>query len=346
MKKLLAVLMAGMLLLGVCATAYAANGGDDPNSWTSDETSFSFNKTYVNSLTAETKTASSVFPAETLTFSVVKAAGNTNPDDTMITVASATNTYTAAAAVNTITVNVPAYSKVGQYEYTITEVAGNTQGVTYDTTTALDVAVLVTYNYTDKKLDVVAEVKQDASGNKQKDLYNQYDVGTLTVSKTVTGNLGDQSKYFGIDVTFTPGQGKAVWSDISISSTSYTGTPANPTVISGNGWTQAQTVTVYLKHGETITFSNVPAGVTYAVAEQAVHTLGGLNGDEGYTATYTGQTDTIAKDATKAAAVTNEKKTNINTGISLDTLPYIVALVVVAVGVVLFIVRRRRREDD
>lgn len=351
MKKLLALLLAA-LLFSLGAAALAEETTYDPNdqsTWRTEPTTFTFTKTYVKEAT--TKAAAEVFPAETLAFTVAKAAGNTNPDDTMITVDNAQNTYTATGVTNTIRVNVPAYSKVGKYDYTITEVAGSAQGVSHYDGTSLNVAVFVTFDYEHKTLNVDAGVeKASADAEKMDKLYNQYDVGGLEVSKAVEGNLSDKTVAFDIDVTFKTQTGKTVWSDITYSGGTDTGTQTI-----AKGWTGENKVTIHLKHGDSVAFANIPAGVTYTVLEQAKHTEAGLNDPaKGYTATYANKDNRetasgsgeIAKDDADTVAITNTKNTGINTGITLDSLPYIIALAVVAVGAVLFLVRRRHREDD
>lgn len=44
--------------------------------------------------------------------------------------------------------------------------------------------------------------------------------------------------------------------------------------------------------------------------------------------------------------INNDKTVTVDTGVLLDTLPYILILGVVAVGAVLLIKRRRKRDDD
>lgn len=359
MKKLIALLLATMLLfLGAMAlaeggTTYDAN---DQNTWRTEPTSFTFAKNYVKDSTVTTKEAAAVFPAEPLTFTVAKAAGSTNPDDTMITVgkaneANASNTYTIQAVDGEIPVYVPSYSKAGKYEYTITEVPGSAQGVSRYDSTSINVAVLVSFDYDHSRLAVQAGVEgANADAVKMDKLYNQYDVGGLEVSKAVEGNLGDRTVAFDIDVTFKTEAGKTVYSDIT-----YSGGTDEVTQTIAKDWTGEKTVTVHLKHGDSVAFTNIPAGVTYTVVEQAKHAETRLNDPaKGYTAAYknTDNQDTtsgsgkIGKDDADTVAITNTKSTGINTGITLDSLPYIIALAVVAVGVALFLARRRHREDD
>ena len=177
--------------------------------------------------------------------------------------------------------------------------------------------------------------------------YAQYVRNTqqLTVFKTVTGLLGDTGKTFTFQLK--DAKGNAVIIDT-----------ADDTAISMTG-TAAWTGTdgkFTLKHGDTITFKKLPVG-TYDVYE--------LN-DEGelqhYQTTWTGAdteqttpiegnderkaTVTIGADGAETLAFTNHCKLLPDTGVLLDTLPYIVILAVVAGGVALLMLRKRRKEDD
>lgn len=167
----------------------------------------------------------------------------------------------------------------------------------------------------------------------------------LTVFKTVTGFLGDTGKTFTFQLK--DASGNAVTID-----------NADGTAISTTG-TAAWTGTdgkFTLKHGDTITFKKLPVG-TYDVYE--------LN-DEGelqhYQTTWTGAdteqttpiegnderkaTVTIGADGAETLAFTNHCKLIPDTGVLLDTLPYIVILAVVAGGVALLMLRKHRKEDD
>ena len=61
--------------------------------------------------------------------------------------------------------------------------------------------------------------------------------------------------------------------------------------------------------------------------------------------TYEGETGTIAENVTAAAKVINTKGTTVNTGVVLDSLPYVLLIAVAVVAVVLFTVRKRRNRE-
>ena len=338
MKKLFALLLTLALVLSFGVTALAA----EPTTMTSAPTTYeALIKTYTLVGTDDT----TLHPAETLTFTSTPAEGN--PDTTNLTV------NPLAVAGNTdqkLVINVPAYSKVGVYHYTITENAGNTQGVTY-TDGTVELSVLVEYDYNDTDGDgyglkatigVTNTAGEGEEAVKHDTFTNTYSLGSLTVSKEVSGNLASQTQKFDIDVTFTSNQ--PVLSTI---------TCGDGQTIPATAWTQAENVytakvTVKLAHGDSVTFTDIPAGVTYTVTEQEKHTASDANGSNpeiGYAVTYENQTGAIAENVTAQVKVINTKGTTVNTGVVLDSLPYILLIAVAVVGVVIFTARKRRNRE-
>ncbi len=337
MKKLFALLLTLALVLSFGITAMAAEPVMTSKATTYEALIKTYNVVGGNDAT--------LYPAETLSFTSTPAVGN--PDPTNLTV---NDLEVTGNTKQKLVINVPAYSKVGVYHYTITENAGNTQGVTY-TTDAVNVSVLVVYDYTDEDGDGyglkatigVTNAAGEGEGElKHNTFTNTYSLGSLTVSKEVAGNLASQSQEFDIDVTFTSDQ------------------PVLSTITCGDGrtiapaaWTQVESmyttmVTVKLIHGQDVTFNNIPAGVTYTVVEQAKHEApdpNGSNSETGYTVTYEGETGTIAENVTAVAKVINTKGTTVNTGVVLDSLPYVLLIAVAVVAVVLFTVRKRRNRE-
>ena len=293
-------------------------------------------------------------PVETLEFEIVADEGN--PDGTLITLGSdeeAPNTVPVdgSASELDIKINLPTYTKVGIYNYTITEKAGTTQGVTYSEET-IAVVVLAEYDYTGIEPAIVATAYAALAADAKEKLdefTNEYGLGTLTVNKTVTGNLADQDKLFTIKVTLEAEEGLNVNSDITVFGGSDT---SNAQTIEG-AWTGSKEITIKLKHGETVTIADIPAGISYTVEEDASHLIKGdaptpeeLNGEEGYKVTYTDETGEIEADDTAEAKIVNEKKTEIQTGIVLDSLPYILLAVLAIAAVAVLIIRKRRYSEE
>ena len=255
---------------------------------------------------------------------------------------------TVSGKSNDVTVKLPEYSKVGKYVYTIKMVEGDTQGVTYSKD-SISITVQIVYDYENSCLKVFeAGITKDADGNKNDTLANTYeylpeDVGALTVKKVVKGEYGRKDKLFDIKVTLTTETDLKVWSDITVSGGSDAG---NTQTIAGDGWTGSKEINIKLADDETVSIKNIPAGVTYTVEEDAKHLTGDFNSDEGYKVTYENETGTIVKDTAPAAVVNNDKSSAPETGITLDSLPYIVIGGAVLLAAVAVLLRKRRYEED
>ena len=106
--------------------------------------------------------------------------------------------------------------------------------------------------------------------------------GDLTVTKTVDGTAGDTSKAFNFTVT--------------LKDTGINGTFGEMTFTDG-------AATFALKHGESKTAKDLPAGITYTVTEAEAD-------QDGYTTTAANASGRIVKDATVTAAFTNTKNSS------------------------------------
>lgn len=333
MKKFLAILLAMMLVM-VSVAAMAANVDPDTGTkppkpiseYRSDATSFTTNgfiKTYDDADTA-------IIPDETLEFTSTPDSGN--PDTTNVTITG----YKATDKSGNITVNIPSYSKAGVYKYTIAEKPGSSQGVTYSTDT-VGMTVLVSYDYENEKLVTTIGITKNTSGVKENEFTNKYEVGDLELTKTVSGNLANREQYFEVTVTFTATN--KVNSDITVSGASDE--ESNQTVL--KGWTGNKPVNVKIKHNETITFQNVPKDVTYTVVEAAKHSQAdpnGTDGSKGYTVTYSEETKKITA-STVSTSITNTKNVTPDTGITLETLPYVLMMALAMMGLVALKLRKR-----
>lgn len=192
----------------------------------------------------------------------------------------------------------------------------------------------------------------------------------VTITKEVTGLLGDTQKGFTFNVSIKQGDKdctgvKAMQNNVEVPLTNIT-----------------------LKHRDSVTLENVPIGATITVTEVAPgehYTVSATghgseqNGGSDVTFTYFAVANTAtASDADEAdlmllsmdedtavdadgdavaydvgarvknnqIIVTNHCGLLPDTGVLLDTLPYIVILAVVAGGVALLMLRKHRKEDD
>ena len=337
MKKILAMLLAVMMLLSVASVAMAEDADKPTTPTYTDATTVTIHKSYknVNDCGAS--------PAETFTLIQDGNGTVTNGDATSApalgTITGATYAYagaTTAGAVADITIDLPSYDKVGVYEYTLKEVAGNTAGVTYFTGNIKLVVTVI--NGENGKLRI-AGVHTESEGAKSDTFENTYSAGVLCVEKKVEGILGDKSKDFEFSVTFTAPEGKT-WkmthgqydsSSITVAANQY-GT------INATAATKTDTTITYtfkLKDGGRVAFGNLPYGVTYTVTETPV---------TGYTTTQTNEAGTI-NSAEKISTFTNTKGGNPDMGVMLDSMPYVLVLAVVGAAVIALIAKKRRVED-
>ena len=215
--------------------------------------------------------------------------------------------------------------------------------------------------------------EEDLNSERVVNFYAHYKKATsnVTITKQVTGLLGDTNKEFAFSVSITQN---------NVACTGVTAKKGDQTVSDLTNFT--------LKHNETVTLENVPIGATITVTEVAPgehYTVSATghgsekNGGSDVTFTY----DAVANTATASDAdeadlmllsmdedtavdadgdavayddgttvgnnqiiVTNHCGLLPDTGVLLDTLPYIVILAVVAGGVALLMLRKRRKEDD
>lgn len=184
------------------------------------------------------------------------------------------------------------------------------------------------------------------NSNKSITFSNFYEKNTadVTLTKHVTGLMGDTHKEFAFSITGLDGKG----------------------VTLENGDLSNFTLT----HNGSVTLKNVPMDNVFAVVET-------LGTDSGYETKATGYDTAVTDGATRtfyyklvledgqqklvtcdaegntvkaqeglAITVTNHCTLKPDTGVLLDTLPYIVILAVVAGGVALLMLRKRRKEDD
>ena len=328
MKKLLSIGLAAMLAFGLATTSFAAGDTTDAGTTTTVDTTIDHQTVTV---TKDYKlVGDGTSPAETFTLeqvgdgTVTQSEATTAPRLGTITGADfAEGAATVNGTTGEITIALPDYTSVGVYEYTLKEVDNKTAGVAYYSDNIRLVVTVI--NGENGKLRIAA-VHVESEGAKSDTFPNTYSAGSLKVTKTVEGNLGDKDKYFEFKVKLTGETGKTYADSFAVSGGSN---KANPTSIK-----LGEETTFLLKHGDTITIANLPYGVKYTVTETAA---------EGYTTEKTGDTGKINA-ADQTAAFTNTKTGSIDTGVVLNNMPYILVLAVLAAGVAVFIIRKRRED--
>lgn len=330
-KRLFACLLALTMMLGLSATAFAEQAETTPT----DQTTVTIKKVY--KLVGEGTSPAETFKLEQVGDGIVRDGEATVAPHlgTITGAAFAANAATAAGAEEGITVTLPEYTSVGVYEYKLKEVVGTTAGVTYY---GKDIKLVVTVVNAGNngKLRIAAVHTEDVNGEKSDTFENTYSAGTLNVSKTVTGNLGDKDKYFKFKVTLTGENEKSYGESYAVTGGSKDSNPKTIKI--------GKETTFFLKDGERISIANLPYGVTYAVTEtpeEGYKTK--VNGTEGNTVTE----QKISSAAQNVAFENNKNKESgdIDTGVYLDNLPYILVFAGVLAIAVVFAVRRRRFED-
>lgn len=143
---------------------------------------------------------------------------------------------------------------------------------------------------------------------------------TLTIKKTVSGNMYSEDKNFSFTVTY--------------------GDETKQFTLKGDP-----------DNGNTYTIEGVPVGASVTVTENPdKYTFSVVTGEGGTTVTnYTAVTNGISftmPSSDTTVVFNNENNANIDTGVILDALPYVLILAIVAGGVVLMLLRRRRSYED
>lgn len=280
--------------------------------------------------------------------------------------------YTATTTVQLATVLGTDKETIGEYYYTITENTPAYPGVTpvHDTLTMKITVVNATgeigggYGY------YVALYRSNSDSTTEKveaknAFSNTYNSKNLTLSKTVHGSLGSLAENFSFIIEFEPASDDVA----DMYKGPQVGTVGND--VSINGKTTGDYLdlntpyTVTLKHGKSLDFSNLPAGIKYKVyevdsafnAEKDAVTKGD------YTVVVRESTDVdsnvIAFDTTDKNTVKGSVGTaNVTTafhnthegqpdmGVVLDNAPYIAMLAIVAIGGVALMLNKRRRDEE
>lgn len=220
------------------------------------------------------------------------------------------------------------------------------------------------------------------------DIQNKYYAGSLNITKKVTGNAGDKNELFEVTVTFKNESKANMKSDITYKN--FYDVNGNPTTDATSlRWTDAvetsatptthtnetKTVSFYVKDGTTVTFNNIPYGVTYTVTEtqpsddKYTHTFAHENADDtvnfdGVSLAADGVT-AESKDTSKAVAekwnaakatgsisddsdtitITNDKTSVIDIGVMTSDAPYVALLLLIGIVVVVFIRKKSIIEE-
>ncbi len=260
--------------------------------------------------------------------------------------------YTIKEKENTYTTNsteVMAYSKA---EYVIfVEVINNTAN-----TNGLQIASIQGMKTVDNDGSNITDVKV-ATGvdNTRLDFRNVYSKNSgLTISKTVTGDLGSHTQAFPFSLTLTKPAILNELEDMGVTvPDTYSVTLPNDDPLN---FTFGDDIAIAsgsfsLKHGESISFSNLPVGMKYTLSENSGaairHYNTSITVQENGTAfeKVTGVTvsDKLVGEGVNKADVENNYSANPITGIISNNLPFVVLIGAAIAGFAAYLIIKRRR---
>lgn len=192
-----------------------------------------------------------------------------------------------------------------------------------------------------------------ALATKDKDLEDSYPAQSLdlSISKTVTGTQGSKDQYFKVTVTLTSPAGTAADKtyqisgvDVAVPETAYHGATTNVTQITVPKNSSAS-VELWLKHGQTAIISDLLSGTAYTIVESE---------NDGYevTSTVIGDTTEATADGetvsdtsmqiSSTVTYTNKKDATVPTGVTLQTAAPVAGMMLALAMLALLFVGKRK----
>ena len=152
----------------------------------------------------------------------------------------------------------------------------------------------------------------------------------LSVSQTVKGSGGNKNKAFNFNLKLTGGTVYPAELQYTITENGQEDENGTMTLNKGVG-------SFTLKHGQTITFAEVPNGLQYKVQE--------LDGEsQGYTVTYTNEIGILNED--KKVYVINEKNISVPTLAHMNTTLSLVLMLLAIAGIAYLLWKRKKQFDS
>lgn len=339
-KKAISLFMALGLALSMSVTAFA---GDNVE-YTPTEA-----KNAVQNITKTyTSDESNYIPRELLEFKV--EADSENPDTPMVTVGENGKNQLQVESNTTsydLSINLPSYDTAGVYRYTITEEKGISAGVTYSDAT-IHVIVMVEYDNDNNCLKIgnVDSYIEKVDGTKTDKFENKYETGDVSVSKSVTGNMADKNDTF--TVKYTLYSKDSCWANVTVAGKTISGMQFSHT---GNASSYSGEITICAADGEK-TFADLPKGMTVTI-EEVTDENGNVDGYSlvGYkvndgASQKTAPVVTVGAESNDKVVITNNKGEEINTGIRMDSIPYVIVAVIAVLGTAVVVMKKRFDTED
>lgn len=229
---------------------------------------------------------------------------------------------------------------------------------------------------------------------KVNDIQNKYYAGSLKIAKVVTGNAGDKEELFKVTVVFKNESGANMYSDIKCNN--IIAADGTVTAQASLGWTDtveknaegttthtSETFTkeFYVKDGTTVTFDNIPYGVSYTITEERpandkyTHSFKHSEATKNANGTFNGVStaaDEVKTEGTNevtneesannkwnaaqatgsitddldTVTITNDKQSTIDVGVITSNAPYAAMLVLAGLAVLLYVRRRKNMIEE
>lgn len=363
LKKILAVVLAVVLMAALSVTMFAA--GDGSNSLGSGNS-----VTIKDKLIAYNPDTTSIYaPAVTFSYTIAAGTGGatvTDEDGIQAIVKAGvgtptittSNAYTTADSLNAksdgddsnekdivVTFAENTFSAAGVYRYTITRtITDANEALESDDAIVRSLDVYVKEE--NGTFSIYGYILHDITGDIDKDSTTKYDhyeseykTSNLVVSKTLVNDSANNSHEFPFSVTLNGTKNANI--KVTTSGTATATTPAAPTIANGGsvkyiGIPNGFTASVYETNNVTgTTYKSEGAADTAAAAKNITWADGSNQSNTASSAAATNETKTIA--------FTNTLELISPTGVILRIAPFAIILLA---GVALFVIARRRRVED
>lgn len=267
--------------------------------------------------------------------------------------------------------------KVGAYTYTISETDPQIPGIKQVRSSLTMIVTVINKNgELNQGYGYIVALKDDGTkvpaNEAFKNSYGDSNLQSLELSKTIHGSLGNLNDTFTFNVKFSAKEGVNASQYKGVSVTNGTEHIAGLNNTVNDGLLELdKTYTVTLGHDDSITFGNLPEGVTYEISENTT-TLNAenkyVNGEYTVSVSDTKGTSRVNETAKTLVAVNeanthfgikgaittgtnpvafhNTKEGSPDMGVVLDNAPYIAMLAIVAIGGVALMLNKRRRDEE